>query len=103
KELKTRGYSLHIFFLWIPRPELAIARINDRVAEGGQDIPDEDVRRRFTRGINNFFRLYEPLLDSWMLFDNSRARPELVAKRRNGIREVIDEKLFEATQKIVRP
>ncbi|MFZ5800898.1 MAG: zeta toxin family protein, partial [Candidatus Omnitrophota bacterium] len=46
KELKARGYSLHIFFLWIPRPELAIARINDRVAEGGQDIPDEDVRRR---------------------------------------------------------
>jgi len=102
KELKSKNYSLHIFFLWIPNPELAIARINDRVAEGGHDIPDEDVRRRFSRGINNFFRLYEPLLDSWMLFDNSKARPVLIVKRKNGNREILDEELFKAVQRIVR-
>ena len=56
-ELKSKGYALHLFFLWIPSPELAIARIKDRVAEGGHNVPVEDVRRRFIRGIHNFFSL----------------------------------------------
>ncbi len=98
-ELKGKGYALHLFFLWIPSPELAIARIKDRVVEGGHNVPAKDVRRRFTRGIDNFFRLYEPLLDSWMLFDNSRAKPILIAKRRNGHHEVISDELFACVQK----
>ena len=99
KELKAKGYALHLFFLWIPSPELAIARIKDRVAEGGHHVPAEDVRRRFGRGIRNFFKLYEPLLESWMLFDNSRAKPLLIAKKRNGHREMVDKELFEKIQK----
>ena len=101
-ELKSKGYTCHLFFLWIPSPELAIARIKDRVAEGGHHVPTVDVRRRFARGINNFFNLYESLLDSWMLFDNSKTKPMLIAKRRNGHREVISGDLFTAVQKSVR-
>src|SRR3990167_4404493 len=82
--LKAKGYGLHLFFLWIPSPDLAIERIKDRVAEGGHHVPAEDVRRRFVRGIRNFFKLYESMLDSWILFDNSKAKPHLIAKRRNG-------------------
>ena len=77
-DLKAKGYSLHLFFLWIPTPELAIARIKERVAEGGHYVPAEDVRRRFVRGISNFSALYEPLFDSWMLFDNSNNIHEYV-------------------------
>ena len=102
KELKTKGYGLHLFFLWIPSPELAIARINDRVAEGGHNVPAEDVRRRFIRGIHNFFSLYEPLVNSWMLFDNSRAKPVLIAKRKNGHIETINEDLFRIIKKGVK-
>ena len=58
KELQKKGYKLHLFFLWIPDAELAIARIKDRVAEGGHSIPANDVRRRFKRSICNFFKLY---------------------------------------------
>ena len=101
-ELQKKGYTLHLFFLWIPSPKLAIARIKDRVAEGGHNVPVEDVRRRFARGINNFFTLYESLLDSWMLFDNSKAKPILIAKRRNGRREVLNDGLFEIVQRSVR-
>lgn len=101
-DLKAKGYSLHLFFLWIPTPELAIARIKDRVAEGGHYVPAEDVRRRFVRGISNFFALYESLLDSWMLFDNSKAKPVLISKRRNGHREVVNEELFAIVQKCAR-
>jgi predicted ABC-type ATPase len=98
-ELKAKGYALHLFFLWIPGPELAIARIKERVQEGGHYVPAEDVRRRFVRGISNFFTLYDSLLNSWMLFDNSKTKPVLIAKRRNGHREVINEELFQSIQK----
>ena len=97
-ELKAKGYAIHLFFLWIPRPELAIARIKDRVTEGGHNVPAEDVLRRFTRGIHNFFALYEPLLDSWTLFDNSKVKPILIAKRRNSHIEVVNEELFARIQ-----
>jgi predicted ABC-type ATPase len=102
KELKAKDCGLHLFFLWIPSPELAIARIKDRVAEGGHNVPAEDVRRRFIRGIHNFFKLYEPLFDSWMIFDNSKAKTLLIAKRRNGHREIINEDLFKMIQRGVR-
>ena len=101
-ELNSKGYALHLFFLWLPSAELAIARIKERVQEGGHYVPAEDVRRRFARGINNFFALYETLLDSWMLFDNSRAKPVLIAKRRNGHHEILDQKLFKMVQRGVR-
>ena len=101
-ELKNKGYAFHLFFLWIPSPELAIARIKDRVAEGGHTVPAEDVRRRFSRGMNNFFTLYESLLDSWMLFDNSKAKPVLIAKSRNGHKEVVANDLFEMVQRSAR-
>ncbi|MCX5696818.1 MAG: zeta toxin family protein [Candidatus Omnitrophica bacterium] len=100
--LKSKGYALHLFFLWIPSPELAIARIKDRVAEGGHNVPAEDVRRRFVRGISNFFSLYDTLFDSWMLFDNSKAKPILIAKRRNGHREVVNDDLFTIVQRSAR-
>ena len=101
-ELKSQEYSLHLFFLWIPSPELAIARIKDRVAEGGHHVPPEDVRRRFVRGLRNFFKMYESILDSWVLIDNSKSKPVLIAKRRNGDREVMDQKLFDSIQKVAR-
>ena len=94
KQAKLRGYQIHLFFLWIPSEKLALQRIKDRVAEGGHDVPAEDVRRRFIRSINNFFQLYRPLLDSWMLFDNSGRVPRLIAEEKDGGENIIDKDLF---------
>jgi len=95
KELKYKGYKLHLFFLWIPGTGLAIARIKDRVADGGHDVPHQDIRRRFKRSICNFFKLYQPLLDSWMLFNNSGPAPVLIAKTNNGKISIVDRGLFD--------
>jgi len=94
KELKKKGYNLHIFFLWIPSAELALSRIKDRVAEGGHDVPSQDVRRRFGRSIYNFFKFYRPLLHSWMLFDNSESKPKLIAEEKDKKLNIIDQNLF---------
>ena len=95
RRLKTSGYAIHVFFLWIPSPALAVDRIKDRVAEGGHFVPTEDVHRRFFRGLRNFFKLYRPLTSSWMLFDNSGMKPTLIAKGRNGNEDVLIKDLYE--------
>lgn len=102
KSLKNKNYSIHLFFLWIPNPELALARIKERMADGGHDVPAADVRRRFHRGIYNLFKLYKPILDSWMLFNNSGATPTLIAEERERKVSIIDKDLFDRITKIER-
>ncbi len=102
KELEKKGYKLHLFFLWIPNAELAIVRIKDRVAEGGRNVPSQDVRRRFKRSISNFFKLYQPLLNSWMLFNNAEVTPTLIAKTKNGQTIVINQQLFDQIKTLAR-
>jgi predicted ABC-type ATPase len=101
--LQEKGYKVHIYFLWIPTSGLAISRIQDRVAEGGHNIPKQDARRRFTRSIKNFLSLYMPLADSWMLFNNADTPPELIAKWEKGHSGIIvhNEKLFGKIKKAV--
>ena len=90
KDLKKKGYEIHLFFLWIPDPELAIERIADRVRRGGHKIPEDVVRRRFDRGLKNFFQIYRPLVDSWTIFDNSRDIPHLMAFEDSRKLKIID-------------
>lgn len=94
KTLKKKGYVLHLFFLWIPTENLALERIKERVAKGGHNIPTDDVRRRFKRSIQNFLKIYSPLVDSWSLFDNSNIQPHLIAKKENGKVIIYDKTTF---------
>ncbi len=95
KVLKEQGYSINIFFLWIPNTALALTRIKDRVAAGGHDIPAGDVKRRFDRGLDNFFKYYKPMADTWLLFDNSDVIPRLLAREKEGAAEVFNKELFD--------
>ena len=99
KSLKNTGYQIHLFFLWIPSPNLALERIKERVASGGHDVPAADVRRRFRRSVDNFFKVYESYLDSWMLFDNSEETPRLVAEKASGKLSIKDTELFSKISK----
>jgi predicted ABC-type ATPase len=84
RQAKKHGYELHLFFLWLPTVQLALARIADRVRKGGHDIPERDVRRRFARGVKNLFHVYQPLFATWSVFDNSTSEPELVFTAGHG-------------------
>ena len=94
RRLRSQGYRIHLFFLWVPTVEIAVARIADRVRRGGHDIPEPVVRRRFQKGIRHLFKLYRPLLDAWTLIDNSGATPRLIAREESHALRVIDQKLF---------
>lgn len=101
KELKSKGYRINLFFLWIPSVDLALGRIKDRVASGGHDVPAIDVKRRFRRSAFNFLNFYRSLLDSWYLFDNSTAAHSLVAKEKDGKLSIMDTDLFTKILKVV--
>lgn len=78
--LRSDGYHVHVLFLWLENADLAVDRVAARVRLGGHAVPEATVRRRFERGVQNFFRLYLPIADSWQVFNNSGARrPRLIA------------------------
>lgn len=94
RDLKTKGYLIHIFFLWIPDVNLALARIKERVGQGGHNVPFQDVIRRFAKSLNNFWNLYKPLTDHWNIINNSISPPSLIARGEKADIEIFDEKLF---------
>ncbi len=101
--VKRAGFRLHMFYLWIPSPELALLRIRYRVASGGHNVPERDVRRRFGRTLGNLFKLYRPLLDTLHFFDNSSDTPRLLFKDEAGQTGVNDAALYEQLRRQFAP
>ena len=76
---QEQGYQILLFFLRLPTPDFAVRRVKQRVLEGGHDVPERIVRRRFHAGWRNFESVYRQLADVWVLYDNSGDVPVLLA------------------------
>jgi predicted ABC-type ATPase len=74
------GYIVKLFFLRLASPELAIARVRQRVLEGGHNVPEPTIRRRFVGGLRNFDTMYKPIVSEWALYDNSGSAPQLISE-----------------------
>jgi predicted ABC-type ATPase len=75
---RNAGYHVKLIFLSLPTADLAVARVLSRVAQGGHNVPEEVVRRRFNAGLRNFQEVYRELASSWVLYDNSGPAPRLI-------------------------
>jgi predicted ABC-type ATPase len=75
---RQQGYVVELFFLALETPELAIERVAQRVKQGGHDIPEDVIRRRFAAGRRNFEQVYQPLVDTWSLYDNTSGIPQRI-------------------------
>jgi len=58
--------------------EFAIERVKLRVAQGGHNVPKQEIIRRFERSWINFQEAYKPLADSWIVFDTSGSLPLII-------------------------
>lgn len=85
KRLQASGYRVHLAYLSLPDADLAVARVAERVRQGGHGTPEAVVRRRFTAGLRNFFGFYRSIADTWQMFDNSApSGPRLIASGRTA-------------------
>ena len=79
KNAQAKGFRVHLIFFWLKGPETAITRVAQRVQEGGHNVPQNVIIRRYYWGLNNLFNLFMPLVDVWMIFDNSDMSKVMIA------------------------
>ena len=75
---RKKGYFVKLIFLKLPNPEMAIARVAARIAQGGHVVKEEVIRRRFLTGWRNFQQIYQPLVDAWIIYDNAWENPRYI-------------------------
>lgn len=85
KEAKQRGYNVTLVFYWLDSHDTAKERVKHRVLNGGHNIPDDVIERRYKRGIQNLTELYISQVEYWMVFDNNTKKSNLVAEGSSSI------------------
>jgi predicted ABC-type ATPase len=95
KQAKESGFSIHLDFLLLPTVEDLIRRVANRVVQGGHNVPEADLRRRFRLGLQNLFSLYRPFCDTWNLYLNADDAA-LVAHGTPDALEIDRRELFES-------
>lgn len=78
RQWQKMGYHVSLFFLSLPDSKMAIDRVAARVRQGGHNIPEAIIHRRFMAGIHNFEHVYREIVDAWALYDNSGDSPVLI-------------------------
>lgn len=79
REWQALGYHVKLIFLSLPNADMAVARVTARVIQGGHNVPEETIRRRFKAGLENLDVMYKPLVNAWMLYDNSGSKLKILA------------------------
>ena len=96
QRLKKSGYTVSLFYLWLPTVQLSLIRVRGRALRGGHDVPETIIRRRFKRSIMNFHGLFAPMADTWRLFDNSLAEPIPIAVHEKGKLAIMESERYAA-------
>jgi predicted ABC-type ATPase len=87
------GYNFRLVFLWLPSADLAVQRVMDRVRFGGHSVTEMTVRRRYERGLRNFFHLYQPMATTWRMYDNTEVSDmRLIAEGRSSANATISDR-----------
>jgi predicted ABC-type ATPase len=80
RDCRANGYHIVLAFLSLPSADMAVARVAARVSQGGHNVPEADIRRRFDAGLKNFHVVYKTIVDDWTLYDNSGNVPTVVER-----------------------
>lgn len=83
KAALEQSFFTGLFYICVINPERSIQRVRERVAQGGHDVPDADVRRRYARSLSNARHVLQ-IVHQALIFDNSGAEPRSVFDMRNG-------------------
>lgn len=95
---QAAGFHVVLFFLWLPTADLAVERVAGRVKQGGHNIPEAVIRRRYQRGLKNLFNLYLPIVDFAYVYNGSILPPVAVWNREAKKETVLDTELWQTIQ-----
>ena len=99
----SQGYDVTLLYFWLKSPQQAIERVTERVSKGGHDIPKDIIVRRYWEGLDNLFKIYMPIVDTWILVNNSETPRSIVAT--GGIDQetiIKDNKHFKTIEEYVK-
>ena len=98
KQAKAAGYLTTLIFLWLPSADMAVQRVRSRVKQGGHDIPEATIRRRYAAGLKNLTELFMPLVDKAVIYDSTTAvmgvAPSKIAEKTESGLTIIDPVLW---------
>jgi predicted ABC-type ATPase len=99
KKRKSEDYQFHLVFLYLRSAELGVERVKARIKLGGHSIPEAIIRRRYVKGLQNFFRLYQPIADSWRFYDASEMPLLIASGAKDSKINVVEAELWNDLQK----
>ncbi|MDD5569907.1 MAG: zeta toxin family protein [Bacteroidales bacterium] len=100
KKAKNNNYFITLVFFYLDSPSLAIERVIARKIAGGHNIPEDVIRRRYISGIKNLFKVYIPVSDYWMIINNSKTPPIVIAEGNKNSKIINNEKIFKKLKSI---
>jgi predicted ABC-type ATPase len=74
---RSSGYRIGLIYVGLGNVELAISRVRIRVANGGHDVPEVDIRRRYKRSLENLERAVFQSDQSHILDNSSTRHPAI--------------------------
>jgi predicted ABC-type ATPase len=89
KLARARGYKVTLLFFWLNDVNLAIERVKSRVAEGGHNIPEAVIIRRYKKGLKNLLRYFVNLCDYWLVIDNSTRTNKFIAEGKAAVETTV--------------
>ena len=81
QQYQNKNHQINLIYFWLNNPQLAIARVKQRVASGGHNIPEDVIIRRYYRGQKNLIESYIPLCNTWLIVDNTKFPNKLIAQK----------------------
>ncbi len=96
KKLRRDGWRVVLFFLWIPDADFSKNRVRERVKQGGHNIPDDTIYRRFPRVMHNLITVYIPLCDKVICYDNSKPKHVPVFEKSGKNLRIFNQNIYES-------
>ncbi len=90
RQLRRTGFAVEIHYFWLESPDLAVARVRERVRAGGHDVPENTIRDRYRKSLRHFWREYRLEADAWFVYDNSGWESQLFGCGSDGDEPLID-------------
>lgn len=79
RRAKEAGYEICAVFVLTSDVEINARRVQERAAAGGHDVPEDKIRSRYTKSLQNLSPLVR-IADKTRVLDNSGAEPRLICE-----------------------